>query len=298
MIAFKSPSISSTSYPHSYHQQGWGSEHNNFSKSNSKRESKKNSLTAYRTQSTEFLSCLTVTSSEFFKNFSHYASIRLGTLTIAINQKLCRHNLSDPNHEKKTELTSFTLQYFHQVCRMAFLRSQRKGAVDTIITRRTLGFFSPRSWIWLIGSPTVTLEIGQTILPWISRTLIRKGRRSGWSGITGSTEGFRFINSRSTPISRTTSWKSLYLREMPITIVKFGGGRCSVSPSQNFWKKVAFKIWLRYKQFTISSLSFSFFVFRDFIVNLPFSPSFCYFLHLNNYNLWIIVNERKKWRRA
>ena len=142
----------------------------------------------------------------------------------------------------RTELTSFTLQCFHQVCRMAFLRSQRKGADDTIITRRTLGFSSLRSWIWLIGSPTVTSGIDQTSSPWISRILTRKGMRSGWSGITGSfTEGFRFIYSMGTSISRTASRRSLYLRELSITMMKFGGGRRSVSTSHNFWKKVAFK---------------------------------------------------------
>lgn len=132
------------------------------------------------------------------------------------------------------------LQYFHQVCRMASLRSQRTGADDTIITRRTLGLSSPRSWIWLIGSPTVTSGIGQTISPWISLTLMRKGRRSGWSCMTGFSGGTRFMNSKSTPARRTTSWKSLYLREMNITAVRSCEGRRSVSPSQHCWKKVAF----------------------------------------------------------
>lgn len=66
--------------------------------SNTLNTSKKNRLTIDSPQTTEFISCQTVTSRELLKNFIHYAGIMLDALTIALCPKRCQYNLSDPNH--------------------------------------------------------------------------------------------------------------------------------------------------------------------------------------------------------
>lgn len=111
----------------------------------------------------------------------------------------------------ETSLTSSELQCFHQVWRMASLLSRLKGAVDTITTRRTRDLFFPKSRMWLIGSPTLTLRVGQTSSPWISLSFMRYGRMSGWSGISGSIGCLKFTSNMITPVNMRRIWTSLCL---------------------------------------------------------------------------------------